>query len=135
MYNNKFRFALSIFWIVLGGVLMILSVLDIINGTMFSGLGGGLIAVGALQVFRWTKYEKDADYREKVDVEIGDERNKYISMLSWSYTGYAAIIIAAIGSLIAFILKQDELNRYLSCTFGFMMIIRYITYFIATKKN
>jgi hypothetical protein len=135
MYNNKFRFALSIFWIVLGGVLMILSVLDIIDGTMFSGLGGGLIAVGALQVFRWTKYEKDADYREKVDVEIGDERNKYISMLSWSYTGYAAIIIAAIGSLIAFILKQDELSHYLTCTFAFMTIIRYITYFIATKKN
>lgn len=135
MYNNKFRFALSIFWIVLGGVLMILSVLDIIDGTMFSGLGGGLIAVGALQVFRWTKYEKSAEYREKIDVEIGDERNKYISMLSWSYTGYAAIIIAAVGSLIAFILKQDELNRYLSCTFAFMMIIRYITYFIATRKN
>ncbi|WP_026655997.1 MULTISPECIES: hypothetical protein [unclassified Butyrivibrio] len=57
------------------------------------------------------------------------------SMLSWSYTGYAAIIIAAVGSIIAFILKQDELNRYLSCTFAFMMIIRYITYFIATKKN
>ena len=135
MYNNKFRFALSVFWTVLGGVLIILSVLDIIDGTIFAGLGGGLIAVGALQVLRWTKYEKDAEYREKVDVEIGDERNKYISMLSWSYTGYSAIIIAAIGSIIAFILKQDELNRYLTCTFAFMMIIRYITYFIATKKN
>ena len=135
MYNNKFRFALSIFWIVLGGVLMTLSVLDIIDGTMFSGLGGGLIAVGALQVFRWTKYEKDAEYREKVDVEIGDERNKYISMLSWSYTGYAAILIAAVGSLITFILKQYELSHYLTCTFAFMTIIRYITYFIATKKN
>ena len=135
MYMNKFKFALSIFWIVLGGVLIILSALDIIDGTMYACMGGALIAVGALLVFRWTKYEKDAAYREKIDVEIGDERNKYISMLSWSYTGYAAIIIAAVGPIIAFILKQDELNRYLSCTFAFMMIIRYITYFIATKKN
>ena len=45
-YNNK-RLALSIFWIILGAVLMWLSIAEFVDSTYWSGMGGALIAVGA----------------------------------------------------------------------------------------
>ena len=82
-YNNK-RLALSIFWAVVGLVLTVLSVTEVLDSSIYSGMGGGLMAVGVLQAIRNVKYRKDADYREKIDVEANDERNRFLRMKSWS---------------------------------------------------
>ena len=57
MYNNK-RLILSIFWIVLGTVLMVLSVMEKIDPSMCSAMGGALIAIGALQTIRNLRYRR-----------------------------------------------------------------------------
>ena len=44
-YNNK-RLALSVFWIILGAALFILSITEVIDSALYSGMGGALIAVG-----------------------------------------------------------------------------------------
>ena len=74
-YNNK-RLALSIFRIIVGASLFILSISEIIDSALYSGMGGALMAVGVLQVKRNLKYRKDPSYKEKVNREITDERLK-----------------------------------------------------------
>ena len=83
-YNNK-RLALIVFWIVLGAVLVVLTVTEVLDSSIYSGMGGALMAVGTLQLIRAVKYRKDSEYKEKVDTELGDERNRFLRMKSWSW--------------------------------------------------
>ncbi len=55
MYNNK-RLALSIFWVLLGIVLIGLSVMEVLDKSIYSGMGGALIGVGILQIVRIVRY-------------------------------------------------------------------------------
>lgn len=133
MYNNK-RLALSIFWIVLGVVLLGLSVAEVIDSTYYGGMGGGFIAVGILQVMRNLKYRRDPEYREKIDVEVSDERNKYLRMQSWSWAGYIMVIGLAISSVIAMILKQEQVQLTLMYTMCAILMVYTISYYILSRK-
>ena len=133
MYNNK-RLALSIFWIVLGVVLLGLSVTEVIDSTYYGGMGGGFIAVGILQVMRNLKYRRDPEYREKIDVEVSDERNKYLRMQSWSWAGYIMVIGLAISSVIAMILKQERVQLTLMYSMCALLMVYTISYYILSRK-
>ena len=99
VYNNK-KLLLSIFWILAGAALLVLTVAEVLKEPVYAGMGGALIAVGVLQTIRNLRYRKDAEYREKVDTEVNDERMSFISMKSWSWTGYLLILIEGIGALL-----------------------------------
>ena len=87
MYYNNRRLALSIFWVVVGAVLVVLSLTEVLDSSVYAGMGGALMAVGCLQAIRNVKYRKDPEFREKVDIELSDERSKYLRMKSWAWTG------------------------------------------------
>ena len=55
----------------------------------WSGMGVGLAVVGAIQLIRLQRYRRDPQYREKMDVEVKDERNKFLSMKAWSWAGFS----------------------------------------------
>lgn len=133
MYNNK-RLALSIFWIVLGVVLLGLSVAEVIDSTYYGGMGGGFIAVGILQVMRNLKYRRNPEYREKIDVEVSDERNKYLRMQSWSWAGYIMVIGLAISSVIAMILGQEQVQLTLMYSMCALLMVYTISYYILSRK-
>ena len=100
MYDNK-RLALSVIWVILGAVLMALAVTERLDSSIYSGMGGALIGVGALQIVRNVRYRKDSGYREKIDTEAHDERNRFLRMKSWSWAGYLVILIEGIGVIAA----------------------------------
>ena len=68
MYYNNRRLLLSVFWTVLGAVLLTLSIMEKIDSGIFSGMGGALMAIGILQIIRNVKYRKNSDYKEKIDI-------------------------------------------------------------------
>ena len=80
----------------LGAALLILSLVDVLDSSIYAGMGGGLIAVGALQIVRNLRYRKNEQYREKIDTEVRDERNQFIRNKSWAWTGYILIIISRV---------------------------------------
>ena len=133
MYNNK-KLALSIFWIVLGFVLMGLSVAEVLDSSLYAGLGGGLIAVGALQIIRNVKYRKDIDYREKVETQVRDERNHVLRMKSWSWTGCIVILVEAVGVIVFMILGQKTIQSVLSYSVCLMLCVYWISYLILSRK-
>ena len=62
---------LSIFWMVLGAVLIGCDVAGLV-GEVWSGMGGGFLIIGAWQVYRQLKYRNNEEYREKVDIAMQD---------------------------------------------------------------
>lgn len=132
-YNNK-KLALSVFWILLGVTLIVLSVIDMLDSTPYSGMGGGLVAVGALQVWRNLKYRRDADYRAKIDTEAADERNKFLRMKSWSWAGYVAILAEGIGAVIAMAMGEQTIQLVLSYCVYLLIAVYYVAYVILNRK-
>ena len=132
-YNNK-RLALNVFWIVLGAVLIVLTVTEVLDSSIYSGMGGALMAVGTLRLIRTVKYRKDSEYREKVDTELGDERNRFLRMKSWSWAGYFTILIEGIGAIIAMVLGERTIQLVLSYSVYLVLVIYWVAYVILSKK-
>ena len=132
-YNNK-RLALSIFWMVLGIVLIILTVTDVLDQSIYAGMGGALTTVGFLQMMRNLRYRKDEDYREKIDTEFGDERNSFLRMKSWAWTGYIVVLAEGIGVVIAMITGQELVCKVLSYSVCLIVGVYWITYMVLSRK-
>ena len=132
-YNNK-RLALNIFWILLGAVLIVLTLTEKLDSSIYSGMGGALMAVGVLQLVRTVKYRKDAGYREKVDTEISDERNRFLRMKSWSWAGYCTILIEGIGVIVAMILGERTIQLLLSYSVCLILVVYWVAYLILSRK-
>ncbi len=133
MNSNK-RLALSIFWIICGAALIWLSIAEVLDSTLYSGMGGALIAVGTIRIIQNIRYRKDADYREKVDMAESDERNRFLRMKSWSWAGYIVIIAESIGAVVAMILGEHTVFHVLSCSVSLMLVVYCIAYAVLSRK-
>ena len=92
--NNKKRFITNIIEIAVGVVLSGCGFAGILD-EFWSGMGTALVIVGALKLVRQIRYQTSSSYKEAVDVQINDERNKYLRMKAWSWAGYLFVLIAA----------------------------------------
>ena len=134
MYYNNRKLILSIFWMILGAVLLGLSIAEVLDSSMYAGMGGALIAVGALQTSRNLRYRKDPEYREKIDTEANDERNSFLRMKSWSWTGYIVVLAEGFGSVAAMVLGKRELQLTLAYSVWLILVVYWISFFIISKK-
>lgn len=134
MYNNNRRLILSIFWVVLGLVLFVLSVAEILDPTYFSAMGAALAVVGTLQVIRHLRYRKDKEYKEKIDIEVTDERNRFLRLQSWAWTGYIVVFIEAAGSIAAAVLGQETVRQVLSFSVCLIVCVYWISWFVLSRK-
>ena len=132
-YDNK-KLALSIFWVALGALLAGLSIAGVLDSSIYSGMGGALIAVGTLQVIRNLRYRRDPAYREKIDTEYSDERNRFLRMKSWAWTGYIVVIAQAVGAVAAMIMGRRDLQLMLSYSVCFIMVVYLITLSVLNRK-
>lgn len=132
-YNNK-RLALSIFWVLLGATLSGLSIAEILDDSVYSGMGGALMAIGILQIVRIVRYRKDEKYRETIDTEIKDERNVFLRMKSWAWTGYIVVLVEAIGSVIAMVLGQETIQLMLAYSVCLIIFVYWLVYIILSRK-
>ena len=134
MYFNNKKLVLSIFWAVVGLVLTVLSVTEVLDSSIYSGMGGGLMAVGVLQSIRNVKYRKDADYREKIDTEANDERNRFLRMKSWSWACYIAILVECVGVIVAIILGKETVRLILSFSVCLILVAYWVSYLVLSRK-
>lgn len=132
-YNNK-RLALSIMWIVLGAVLLVLSFAEVLDASSYAGMGGALMAVGALQVVKNVRYRSNPLYREQIDTQLTDERIEYLRMKSWSWAGVAIVIGEAIASVIAMVLGNETLQLAFSYNVCLMLVVYFVCYAIVSRK-
>ena len=127
------KIILSIIYICLGSVLFGLGCAEIVD-SFWSGMGGALIAVGIVNSIRVLRYYKDESYRDKQEIEIKDERNKFIRNKSWAWAGYLFVLISAICTIVFKLLGQDLLSMASSFAVCIIITLYWICFLIIRKK-
>ncbi len=105
-----------------------------ISDTVWAGLGGGLIAVGVLQLVRNIKYQTNEDYKQQIDIAANDERNKQLRERAWAITGYIMVLGLAVASLVFWITEQAVLGQVLSICLCAELAIYWVSYLVLNQK-
>jgi len=129
----KRRIFISIACIVIGITLNVICALGHID-EYWSGFGVGLAVVGILQIIRNIRYRKNSEYKEKVDTELNDERNKYLANKAWAWSGYTFVIASAIASIVLMILGYKDYALICSYALCFIVFVYYIFHLILSRK-
>ena len=134
MYYNKRKMAVSIVWIIIGITLLVLELTGVSDNSIYSGMGGGLLGVGIMQVVRNVKYHSNQEYKEKIDIEYSDERNKYIRMKAWSWAGYLFIFVSAIVSIVLFLAEMTQYGQIVSYCMCAVLVLYWVSYIALQRK-
>ncbi len=127
------RVYISIFWVIIGLLLIACGIFDIVD-SFWSGMGGALTAIGAIRIIQFVKYRKNPEYREKVEIERNDERNKFIGMRAWAWAGYFFVLITAIGTIAFKIAGNDVLSQYCAYSVCLILILYWLAFLLLRKK-
>ena len=127
------RMVLSIFWVLLGAALFISSALGMVD-SYWSGMGGGLLGVGIVQLIRHIRYRKNEDYREKVDVANSDERNRFLTGKAWAWAGYLFVLISGVATIALKVLGQDMWSLACSYALCLLLVLYWGAYFVLKRK-
>ena len=127
------RMIMYIFYALFGVALVVMGCVEMVD-EFWSGIGGGLAAVGVVRLIWTYRYNNNESYREKVDVATTDERNRFIRNKAWAWAGYLFILIAAVAVILLKILGQDLLSQAASWSVCLMLVLYWVSYFILKKK-
>ena len=130
--NNK-RFIASIVEIILGVVLSVCGAIGLID-SYWTGMGGGLIGVGIVFLIRSIRYRRNPEYKEEVDIEMSDERNKFIRLKAWSWAGYLFVMIAAVGSIVFKLVGREDLMMFCSTSVCVVVVLYWVSYMVLKNK-
>lgn len=130
--NKKNRF-LSLLWVLLGVVLTVCAAAGVLDSYWYS-FGMALLVVGGLQLWRQRRYRKNEAYREKVDTETGDERNRFIANKAWAWAGYGFVLIAAVASIAFKIAGREDLMMFCSFSVCLIALLYCGSYMILKRK-
>ena len=124
---------LDIVYVILGAVLLGCGIAEIVD-SFWSGMGGALIGIGAIRIFQFVKFRKNPEYREKIETEANDERNKFISERAWAWAGYAFVILSALGTIGFKIAGNEVLSQVCAYAVCLIMVFYWIAYLILRRK-
>ena len=128
------RLLATIIEIIFGIVLAILGYAGVVD-EYWSGMGTALIVVGAIFLLRTFRYNTNKEYKEKVDVEAKDERNRYLRSMAWSWTGYLFVLIPAIASIMFKVIGLDTYSMAAGMAVCLLVVLYWISYLILNKKH
>ena len=126
-------YVVSIFYIILGAILIGLSFAGKLD-EFWNGMGSALLVMGVIQFIRRYRFEKNEAYREKVEVETNDERNRFIRNKAWAWAGYLFVMLMAVASIILRIMGQDLLSIATSGAVCLVLVLFWVSYFILKRK-
>ena len=131
--KRESRTLFSVAWVIIGVVLIGLSFAGKVDA-FWNGMGFALAIVGALQLLRHHRFNKNANYREAVEIAETDERNHFIRCKAWAWAGYLFILITAL-SVIGFkVVGQELLSFAASGAVCLMLVLYWGAYFFLKRK-
>ena len=132
MKNNK-RLIANIVEIAIGIILSVLGYMGMID-EYWTGMGTALIVVGIIFMIRQIRYQTNAEYKDSVDVEVNDERNRYLRLKAWAWAGYMLVLICAFASIIFKLLGNDQLSVMSGGCVCLLIVLYWGSYLILRKK-
>ena len=133
MKQDKRVIIVNSMWIIIGTVLIGLSFAGIVD-SFWNGMGSGLLVVGVLHLLRLHRLNKNEAYREKMEIEMNDERNRFLRNKAWAWAGYLFVILAGVSCIIFKIVGQDILSFAASGAICIMLVFHWISYFVLKRK-
>ena len=131
--NNDRRLLHSAVEMIAGAVLLI--AVKLTGGdSIWLGMGGALIAVGAVQLFLALRYRIDAEYRERTDTEATDERNQFIRSRAWVWAGTCFVLVGGVLTVLFQILGKQEYATLCGSGVSLLVLFYWISFLILRKK-
>lgn len=127
------RVFLSIFWMILGAVLVGCRMAGLVE-EYWGSMGVAFVVIGALQVARHIRYLRSEDYRTRVDTASHDERNRFLANKAWAWAGYLYVMIAAVASIALKLLGHDLLCQAAAFSVCGIMVLYWVCYLVLQKK-
>ena len=124
---------LYILYILVGITLIVLGFTGILD-SFWSGMGSGLLVVSVLQIIRLVRLYKNSDYREKLETEVSDERNRFLRNKAWAWAGYLFVLTAAVASIVLRILGQELLSSAAAWAVCLIILLYWISFWILRRK-
>ena len=132
MKNNK-RLVANIVEVAIGLILVLCSYFGLVD-EYWSGMGTALIFVGIIMLLRLIRYNTNSEYKDKVDVEIKDERNSFLRVKAWATAGYLFVMIGAIASIAFKVMGNDPYSMLSGCAVCLIMVLYWISYYVLKRK-
>jgi len=129
----KDRRLLSVVWVVIGLVLIGLAFAGKVD-SFWNGMGSALLIVGALQLLRYHRFNKNEAYRERMEIEVNDERNHFIRNKAWAWSGYLFILIAGVSVVVFKIIGQELLSMVASMAVCLILVLYWVSYYVLKRK-
>ena len=120
-------------YLIIGGVLLTLGIFEVID-SFWSGMGSGLLFVSVLRLIRLYRFNKNEEYREKVETEISDERNRFIRDRAWAWAGYLFVLISAVAVIAFKVAGEELLSTASSAALCLVLVLYWVSFFILRKK-
>ena len=131
--KRNVKFYTSIIWLILGSILVGLSFAGKVD-EFWNGMGFSLLIIGVIQLIRRYRFDKNEAYREKMEIEVSDERNKFIRNRAWAWAGYLFIMIMAVVCIVLRIIGQEILSMAASGAVSLMLVLFWVCYFFLKRK-
>lgn len=126
-------YLVSVLYIVLGCVLVGLGSAGMVD-EFWNGMGSALLVIGVIQLIRRYRLDKNEAYREKMEIETNDERNKFIRNKAWAWAGYLFVMIMAVSCIVLRIVGQDVLSMAASGAVCLMLVLFWGSYCFLKRK-
>ena len=123
----------SIIYLLIGVILIGLSFAGMVD-EFWNGMGSALLVMGVIQLIRRYRLDKNEAYREKIEIETNDERNKFIRNKAWAWAGYLFVMIMAVASIVLRIFEQNLLSIATSGAVCLMLVLFWCSYYFLKRK-
>ena len=126
-------YLVSVIYIIIGAILLGLGFAGKVD-EFWNGMGSALLVIGVIQISRRYRLDKNEAYREKMEIETNDERNKFIRNKAWAWAGYLFVMITAIASIVFRIFEQNLLSIAAGGAVCLMILLFWGAYFFLKRK-
>ena len=100
----------------------------------WSGMGSALFVMGFIRLLRSYRLNKNDTYREKIEIEVNDERNHFIRGKAWSWVGYLFVLISSLCTLGFKVAGQELLSQFCGFAVCLMLILYWGSYRMLKRK-
>lgn len=134
MKDNKL-FVISLAEIVFGILLQIAALSGLLeNGDILTGMGSGILAVGAVQLFRVFRMRSNPEYKKRMETAAKDERYAFISMRAKEAAFMIYLLIAAVFCIFWMLSGNRELGTLAGMSVCLLVLLYAVLFRILARK-
>ncbi len=106
-----------------------------IADSFYSGMGGGIIGISIIRLVQLVRFSKDKKYAKKVEIEVSDERNIYISNKAKSMAFNWGILACAAATVVLRIIGMNDQSTICGLTICIVLVLYWVIYLIYNKNS